>query len=117
MEHRRRTGARNAPRSVSRKNITRRPRQSTAPAPEAAPRFEQIEYLVNGGGDITVGRIGPIPCAATAATEEQALAMLVRRKGETILQLLARLDAAIAKAQDEEIYIDEINGAPNPSSR
>ena len=64
-----------------------------------------------------MGRVGPVPYAATAATEEQALAMLVRRKGETFLQLLARLDAAIAKAQDEEIYIDEINGPPNPPSR
>jgi hypothetical protein len=35
--------------------------------------------------------------------------MLVRRKGETLAQLLTRLDLAIAKAYDEEIFADEIN--------
>jgi len=35
--------------------------------------------------------------------------MLVRRKDETLAQLLTRLDLAIAKAYNEEIFTDEIN--------
>jgi hypothetical protein len=116
VERRRRARAGNTPRGVSRTNTAPRPRPSTSSKPQAVPRFEQIESLINGNGDITIGRVDSIPCAATASTEDQALAMLVRRKGETFLQLLARLDDAIAKALDEEIYVDEINDGPNPST-
>jgi hypothetical protein len=35
--------------------------------------------------------------------------MLVRRKGETLMQFLARLDQAIDKACNEDIFSDEIN--------
>ena len=35
--------------------------------------------------------------------------MLVRRRGETLAQLLTRLDLAIAKAFNEDIFTDEIN--------
>ena len=38
-----------------------------------------------------------------------ALAMLVRREGETLAELLTRLDLAIAKARTEDIFTDEIN--------
>jgi len=37
------------------------------------------------------------------------VAMLKRRKGENLAQLLTRLDLAIAKALDENVYTDEIN--------
>ena len=39
--------------------------------------------------------------------------MLVRRDGETLAQLLIRLDAAIAKAYDENTLTDEVN-VPQP---
>jgi len=35
--------------------------------------------------------------------------MLVRRKGESLFQLLSRLDQAIQRAQEEDIFTDEIN--------
>jgi hypothetical protein len=35
--------------------------------------------------------------------------MLVRRRGETLAQLMTRLDLAIAKANTEDVYTDEIN--------
>ena len=60
-------------------------------------------------GEITVGVLRPIGCVATACDADSTLAMLVRRKGETLAQLLTRLDLAIAKAFDEEIFTDEIN--------
>lgn len=60
-------------------------------------------------GEITVGVLRPIGCVATACDADNTLAMLVRRKGETLAQLLTRLDLAIAKAYNEEIFTDEIN--------
>jgi len=35
---------------------------------------------------------------------------LVGHRGESLPNLLDRLEAAVAKAYDEEIYTDEING-------
>ena len=77
------------------------------------PALPNIESLIDGDGDITIGRVGPIACAATAADEHQSLAMLVRREGETLEQLLMRLEAAIEKAVEEETFIDEINNGPD----
>ena len=60
-------------------------------------------------GEITVDVLRPIGCVATATDGYNCLAMLVRRRGETLAQLLARLDFAIAKALTEAIFTDEIN--------
>lgn len=75
------------------------------------PRLPNIEDLIESGGEITVGQIGPIRCAATACDESNSLAMLQRRPGESFMQLLQRLDAAIALASSENIYTDEINAS------
>jgi hypothetical protein len=72
-------------------------------------RFKNIDALVRDGGEVTIGRIGPVRCGATAADEDQSLAMLVRQPGESLEELLDRLDRAIFKAWDEAEYIDEIN--------
>ena len=60
-------------------------------------------------GEITVGVLRPIGCVATTSDGHNCLAMLVRRRGETLAQLLARLDQAIHKALTEDVYTDEIN--------
>lgn len=73
-------------------------------------RFQNIDALVKAGGEITIGKIGPVRCGATAADEDQSLAMLVRRPGKSLEELLDRLDGAIVNAWDEGEYIDEING-------
>jgi len=72
-----------------------------------------IEFLIDGNGDITIGRVGPIPCVASASDEDQCLAMLVRRPGESLADLLQRLDAAIEDACENGVYIDEVNPPPN----
>lgn len=64
-------------------------------------------------GQITIGVIRPMGCVAVANDAHQSLAMLVRRKGESLPQLLERLDLAVGKALNDEIYTDEIN---NPSA-
>lgn len=49
-------------------------------------------------------------CTATASDLDQCLAILVRRPGETLLELLQRLDAAIEDAYENETFVDEVNG-------
>jgi hypothetical protein len=49
-----------------------------------------------------------------ATDEDNSLAMLLRRLGETLAQLLARRDQAIDKALTEDIYTDEINSPSMP---
>jgi len=68
-----------------------------------------IESLIEFG-EITVGVIRPIGCVAIANDGHNALAMLKRRNGETLQQLLIRLDQAIAKAENDGEYTDEVNG-------
>jgi hypothetical protein len=71
--------------------------------------LDNIAALVENGGEITLGHLDAIDkCVATATDEAQCLAMLVRRKGESLDALLQRLDAAIADAYDNEHFI-EIN--------
>jgi hypothetical protein len=91
-----------------------------AASPKApANALANIESLIDGNGDITVGVVGPVRCGATAADEDQCLAMLVRRPGESLMDLLQRLDAAIGDAYENNVYIDEINTPPRskPSGR
>lgn len=84
------------------------PRADRSVKPARSP-WPHIEYLIECGGNITLGRIAPIECAAVAADESNMLAALTRRKGETILELLERLDRAVQKATEEEQFTDEIN--------
>lgn len=71
--------------------------------------MKNIEALIEDGGEITVGAVGGVECAATAADGHNALAMLVRRDGETLNDLLRRLDRAIARYYDTGETTDEIN--------
>jgi hypothetical protein len=71
--------------------------------------LQNIAELIDNGGQISIGGIHPIPCAAIANDDHQALAMLQRRQGESLHELLVRLDAAIATSWNEERLIDEIN--------
>ncbi|WP_018405732.1 hypothetical protein [Marinobacter gelidimuriae] len=73
-------------------------------------KFENIETLIDNSGEISIGRAGPIRCAATASDEGQCLAMLSRRPNELFEELLARLDFAIADAIKRQVFVDEING-------
>ena len=93
-------------------------RERAAPRGVSTPgdALENIDELISSGGQISLGQIPPIPCAAVANDDHNCLAMLQRRQGESLRDLLARLDAAIAIAWNEERFIDEIN-PPNPVSR
>lgn len=77
--------------------------------------FPHIEALIDDG-EVTVGVIRPVGCVAVATDGHNALAMLRRRPGESLMDLLQRLEAAIEKAVEQDIYTDEIN-SPAPGKR
>ena len=101
MERHRKPTARHRTRSVTQNAAGTSSAAATLSLPNIA---ELIAY-----GEITLGVLRPIGCVATANDGHNCLAMLVRRRGETLAQLLARLDQAIDKAFTEDIYTDEIN--------
>ena len=77
-------------------------------ADDVLPNIVQfIDY-----GEITIGVLDPVGGVPVASDDSNTLAMLVRRKGETLSELLIRLDQAIAKANTEDIFTDEINPPP-----
>ena len=87
-----------------------------SPAASAPEALAHIAQLIEEGGQITVGQIYPIDCAAIANDGHNSLAMLRRRPSETLQQLLTRLDSAIALAWNDDRFTDEIN-PPRPSRR
>lgn len=71
--------------------------------------LEHLNALIQTEGQITLGLMRPVGCVAIANDDHTCLAMLRKRKDETLHQLLVRLDAAIGKAWDEGEFADEIN--------
>jgi hypothetical protein len=107
VESRRRKPNPSAPRSLG-----------TTPATTAGQFLPNLEqFIISGDGQIAIGAIRPIACAAIANDEHNMLAALVRRPDETLQQLLERLDRAVRLALDDEIYTDEINTPIAPSRR
>jgi hypothetical protein len=74
----------------------------------SSSELPHIAELINDG-EITVGTLVPVGCVAIATDGRNSLAMLKRREGETLAQLLTRLDLAVGKAFTEEVFTDEIN--------
>lgn len=68
-----------------------------------------LQAFIDHGGHIDIGRIRPIECAAIANDEHTMYVALQRRSGETLMELLARLDAALNHCLDNDEFIDEIN--------
>jgi len=68
--------------------------------------------VIANHGSITIGDVGvsaDIGCVAAAADTHMCYAMLSRRQGESLLDLMGRLDSALASAAESSITIDEIN--------
>jgi hypothetical protein len=57
-----------------------------------------------------LGHVAPIEGAAVAVNEQALLATLVRRDGESVPDLLQRLDEAIGRALTQGTVTNEING-------
>lgn len=91
------------------------PKKSTKREPQLLPHLHYVELLLEGHGDITLGRVASVECVATACDEDMQLAMLVRRDGETLVQLLTRLNTAIELAYEQQRFVDEVNNGPDYS--
>ena len=79
--------------------------------------LKNIAELIASHGQITLGHVHPVRnCVATATDEAQCLAMLQQRDGETLDNLMRRLDAAIADAYQNDRFADEINTPAKPAS-
>lgn len=85
-------------------------RRDQSVPPPVATSHANIDRLLGTEGAITIGRVGPIDCAATAFDGSRQIAALVRLPGESLEDLLTRLDAAIASVWEDDVVIDEING-------
>jgi hypothetical protein len=91
--------------------VERRSRRSggAKPGSVTSALLPNIESLLADHGAITLSDISPVGCVAAAADNETCYAMLARREGETVLELLHRLDKAIAEATKNNTTIDEVN--------
>jgi hypothetical protein len=101
------------------KPVPSRVGQSTAPSTSARPLVAEslalsaLEAFIADEGQISIGHIGPVRGAAVASDAHNMLAALIRRPGETLPQLLMRLDAAVQLALERDCFVDEINHGPN----
>jgi hypothetical protein len=88
--------------------------QSPEPASASDPVADLLPNLASfiEDGEVTIGIVDPVGCIATAADQHASIAMLVRRKNETLTELLTRLDYAVGLALTEDIFTDEVNQRP-----
>ena len=108
---RRRSTRRTTPARRGLTKPTKKPRMPKSAAIDPTSPFPNLEgFLLHGDGQISVGKIGPIRCAAVANDDHNMLVSLQRRDDETLMQLLQRLDAALLRALKHDEFIDEING-------
>ena len=91
--------------------MERRPHRPGGAKPRsvASTTLPNIESLLADHGAITISEVSPVGCVAAAADNDTCYAMLARRKGETVLELLHRLDKAIATAVEKNTTVDEVN--------
>jgi len=74
-----------------------------------AASFEHIQaFLDDTHGQITIGEIPPIRCAALAAQGKNPRVSLVALPNETVPELLQRLDAALAGFIASGTITDEV---------
>jgi hypothetical protein len=87
------------------KSRTARP----SPGP-STPLLATLEwFVINGGGQVTLGAVAPIGCAAIAHDGKNTRVALKRQSGENLMRLLLRFDEALVQALDHNIVVDEIN--------
>ena len=89
---------------------TSRSNRGVAPPTARDNPWPNLQELIDSDGSISVGRIPwQSYVAAVANDEHTCYAMLVRRDNESLVDLMTRLDLALATAIETETCIDEIN--------
>ena len=102
--------------SSRKKRTTRAQRRKVPSVRERRPStpWPTIEaFLDSEEGDITLGSIDCGPSfgyTAVVSDSHDMLVALVRRRGETLHQLLDRVEQALGPALEEQVFVDEING-------
>jgi hypothetical protein len=87
---------------------------SKSPPPSQSPAALGVQhkhiqtFFDTTRGQVTIGEIPPIRCAALAAIGKKVHVALVRQSNETVDQLLMRLDAALGTALASGTPIDEV---------
>jgi hypothetical protein len=91
--------------------LKRRQASSTRKSGASTPWPTIEEFLDAEQGTICLGAINhsSLCHTAVASDEQNMLVALVRSRGETLHQLLDRLEQALGPALEEQIYVDEIN--------
>lgn len=76
-------------------------------------------FLDTEEGSVSLGSTGISSLGYTAAATEEhnVLAALARRAGETLRQLLDRLEHALGPALEDQIFVDEINEPSPPPAK
>jgi hypothetical protein len=103
--------ARSARTRVKTSGPKRRRSSSTRKSGASTPWPTIEEFLDAEQGTIALGAINDasLGYTAVASDEHDMLVALVRNRGETLHQLLDRLEKALRPALEEQIYVDEIN--------
>jgi len=87
-------------------------RRTSRSKPTRSTPWPTIEaFLDTEEGNITLGAINhsSLGYTAIASDEHNMLVALVRKDGETLHQLLDRLERALSPAIDDQVFVDEIN--------
>ena len=71
--------------------------------------WPNLQELIDSDGEVAVSHRASVGRVAAAMQEGKVYAMLRVVEGELLPDILDRLDAAVAKAVEDEIYTDEIN--------
>ena len=72
-------------------------------------RWPNRKELIDCDGAISIGHLERIGGAAVAMQERQVHAQLRIDEDKSLVEILDRLDAAVARAFDDGILIDELN--------
>ena len=75
----------------------------------ADTQWTHIDNLMKAGGQITLGWMAPLDGVAVAADDHNLYAVLRRKPEETFTELLNRLDAAVAIAQNGGPRANEVD--------
>lgn len=96
-----------ARRPTSRKTLPQRRRVAAQPDDAINP-WPALQALIDAYGVIEIGYLRPVLCGARTTTTLPTQCRR-RREGETLMDLLNRLERAVEMAQDDQTMIDEIN--------
>ena len=83
--------------------------QGSLKNPPPSGPWGALQALLDDGGQVTLGAIGPIRAAATASMPAGMLAGLMRKDGERWEDLLIRLNDAVMKAVVEGYQINDLH--------